>query len=286
MLWWHSSEAFRALFTDALAIHLSGAYSLLNQPPSMLLGRGPLLVAAAAVASLALMLTVGRRDTGLRPLVIRGALGLACCALAMFQQRKYYPYHFVPLFGLSVVCGGWAVGEWLARSRRSLSLATATLVLCAGLAVFHADVSASSGDAIPVRLARVTHDDASLLVESVYMNGLCSTYRGAPRCVGPEVDTLTLPQIAWAPDSAERLRTWASTVAAHVRDRHPDLIALSTGSLAMPDGLSPAKLLLERFPIFVDGDYVRLSQDADEYVGARNFLILRRRDVPERVPSR
>jgi hypothetical protein len=52
----------------------------------------------------------------------------------------------------------------------------------------------------------------------------------------------------------------------------------------MPDGLSPAELLLERFPIFADGEYVALSPDADAYVGARNFLILRRRDVPERVP--
>jgi hypothetical protein len=286
MLWWHSSEAFRALFSYALAVHLSGAYALLNQSVSMLLGRGPLLVTAAAVAASALMLIVRRRDNHLGPLVTRGVLGLACCTLAILQQRKYFPYHFVPLFGLSVVCGGWAAGEWLANRHPRVAFALAALVLCAGLTVFHADVSAYSGDAIPVRLARVTHDDATLLVESVYMHGLCSTYVGAARCVGPEAYTVTLPQMAWAPDSAERLRAWALAVAAHVRDRRPDLIALSTGSQAMPDGLSPARLLLERFPIFADGEYVRLSPGADQYVSARNFLILRRRDVSERLPAR
>jgi hypothetical protein len=286
MLWWHSSEAFSALFTDAIAVHLSGAYALLNQSPSLLLGRGPLLVAAVSLAASALMLIVRRRDNSLSPLVIRGVLGLACCALVILQQRKYFPYHFVPLFGMSVVCGAWAVGEYLADRHQRFAIALAALALCAGLTVFHADVSGHSGDAIPVRLAGVTHDDPSLLVESVYMHGLCSTYRGAPRCVGPDANTVTLPQMAWAPDSTERLRTWASMVAAHVRDRRPDLIALSTGSLAMPDGLSPAELLLERFPIFANGEYVRFSADTDDYVDARNFLILRRRDVPERVPPR
>jgi hypothetical protein len=285
MLWWHSPESFRALFTDALAIHFSG-YAFLNESPSLLLKRGPLLVVAVSVVALAAMAVVQHRDRALRPLAIRGGLGLICCALSVVNQHKYFPYHFVPLFGLAIVCAGWATGEYVAGRHQSWAVATAAIVMSAGLAFFHADIPGRTDDPVPVRLGHVTRDDASLLVASVYLHGLCTPFAGAPRCIGPEVQTVRLPQMAWAPDSGERLRRWAETMAGRLRNHNPDLLALSTGSLAMPDGLSPARLLVETFPMFPAGEYVRLSPAAAEYVDARNFLVFRRRDVRERVPAR
>jgi hypothetical protein len=285
MLWWNAPESLTALFTRALALHLSGAYGFLDESASALVERGPLLVTAAAVVAFGATLVVQHRDGRLRSLSVRAGLALACCWLSVLEQQKYFPYHFIPLFGLAVVCGAWALGEWLTDRRPLFAVAAAALLVSLGLTVFHADLAASTDDTLAVRLSRVTRDDASVMVESVYLHGLCTPFRAAVRCVGPEAQTVTLPQMAWARNSEQQLRAWAATVAARVRARRPDVIALSTGTLAMPDGLSPARLLLERFPIFTSGEYVRLSPSAHRYLDAGYWLFLRRRDVPERPPA-
>jgi hypothetical protein len=152
LLWWQSVESFQALFTEALALHLSGAYAVLNATPAALLNRWPLVVFGVATSAAFLMAAVARQDRRLRGLSGRGALLCVAAAAAAVHQQKYFPYHFLPLFGLAAVCGAWAAGEWLARGRHSFLAGLAASVIIAGsAAAFHLDVR-SNGDPVAVRL--------------------------------------------------------------------------------------------------------------------------------------
>jgi hypothetical protein len=282
LLWWHSPASVGALFSDTLQVHLSGGYALLNRSPRLLLARRPVLIGMGALCAFGATATVARKDSTARGLAVCGVTAVLCCAAGALSQQKYVQYHFTPVVGVSVVFGGWAAGEWLAAAGQPLIAAGAAAMLAlAGATAFHLDVSADT-DPIAVRLGRVVGGSPSLLVESVYLHGLCTPFKTAPRCIGPQAYTVRLPQMAKATDSSQRLEMWASSVASQVRQQRPDLIALSTGELAMPAGESPAVLSLERFPSVPTDQYVPLSKSATQFVQSQGWVILRRIDVPER----
>jgi hypothetical protein len=282
LLWWHSAEAIRALCTETLSLHVSGAYALLRWSPAALLERGPLIVGSVVMAAIIAMALAVREDVRLRGVAVRGAMALAWGAIAVVHQQRYLPYHFTPLFGLAVVCGSWAAGEWLgARGRTRLAGVLALGLVVVGGMTFHLDV-ASNGDPLPVRLGQAAGADARILVASVYSHGLCTPYRMAPRCIGPESQATKLPQWARTADGVGLIAKWAAAWQERVRAERPELLALSTSDRAMPRGLTPARLLLERFPIVPPSEYVPLSPAAEAYVRPRGWIILRRRDVEER----
>jgi hypothetical protein len=206
--------------------------------------------------------------------------------VAVVHQQKYFPYHFTPLFGLAVVCGAWAAGEGLSARRQAIlaGLSAAALVIV-GTVVVHLDIAANASP-LAVRLGQVIGPNPRALVVSVYSHGLCTPYRGAPRCIGPQSQTPRLPSMALAADSVEQLEHWGAGVAEQVREQRPDMLAISTADAAMPRGLTPATLLLGQFPIASPGEYVRLSSAAEARVQPRGWIILRRRDVVERLSAR
>jgi hypothetical protein len=286
MLLWHSRESFQALFTSTLSLHLSGAYAFLNRSPAVLLTRGPLLVLSAALAALVGLAWAAHGDSEIRGLAARAAVTVAAAAVAVVHQQKYFPYHFTPLFGLAVVCGAWAAGEGLSARRQAIlaGLSAAALVIV-GTVVVHLDIAANASP-LAVRLGQVIGPNPRALVVSVYSHGLCTPYRGAPRCIGPQSQTPRLPSMALAADSVEQLEHWGAGVAEQVREQRPDMLAISTADAAMPRGLTPATLLLGQFPIASPGEYVRLSSAAEARVQPRGWIILRRRDVVERLSAR
>jgi hypothetical protein len=259
-------------------LHLSGAYALLNLGPETLLRRGPLLVGAIALASAVALAIVARVIPSQARLATRAVVALVWGAAIVVQQQKYYPYHFTPLFGFAVVCGAWAAGELCAawnRPRLAVSMAVAAVAL--GVVVFHGDVARNS-DPLAVRLGDAVGADARVLVSSVYSHGLCTAFDGAPRCVWPESFTLWLPYMATASDAPRRLEAWAREMRQRVEEHRPDVLALSTSDQALPDGLTPARLLLEQYAIVDPGEYVRLPSDVETRMDARGWLVLRRHE--------
>ena len=286
MLWWHSADSVRAFFVGVLRLHLSGAYAELNRSPTALLARWPVEAFGAAAFALGAVVFIARRDRTLRGLAVRGSVALGWGAAAVLSQQKYFPYHFTPLFGFAIVLAAWVAGEWLATQQQQLlagSLA-AGLVALSSFA-FHRSVAINS-DPLAVRLEREVGPDATLLVVSVYAHGLCTPYSGAPRCIGPDSQMTTLPKMARSQDAERELAGWASAVREQIRQERPDVLAISTSDNAMPDGLTPARLLLERFPAVTPGQYVELDPASAARVDARGWIVLERRDVRERTRSR
>ncbi|MGE0703162.1 MAG: hypothetical protein AB7F99_18805 [Vicinamibacterales bacterium] len=284
MLWWQSAEAFEGFFTENLQLHLSGAYAAMNVSPRVLLARGPLLIGATAVAALVATAVATRENRELRRLSIRVSLAVVWGAATVLHQQKYFPYHFVPLFGISVVGGAWAAGEWLSSRNRTLAVtALAAILLVVGAVAIHSDIARSNADPLALRLGQAIDggDPEKVFVASVYSHGICTPYRGAPRCVWPEALSPRLTLIAGANDGGRQLEEWAAERSAWIREARPDVLLLSTSDRALPPGVTPARILLERHPAIEPGEYVPLSPGMQAWVDARGWIVLRRSDVPE-----
>ncbi|MGE0450314.1 MAG: hypothetical protein AB7Q29_12125 [Vicinamibacterales bacterium] len=281
LLWGHSSASFRALFTETIDLHLSGAYALLNASPRVLLTRGPLVDFALGAVAIALAMRAARQRAGAAAIAWRGSALIVMAALAVVHQQKYFPYHFTPLFGLAVVVGAWAAGGVLDGRPALVSNGLAAAVVLFGAGLFHLDV-ARNAEPISVRLARVIGvREPTMAVASIYSHGLCTPFPDAPRCLGPEAQAPRLPFAASQPDGDRGVRRWASAFGSVIRRERPDLVVISTSSTArMPGQRTPAEILLREFPS-VGPDYVPLTPAVEREVGARNWLVLRRRDVPE-----
>lgn len=282
----HSAESFTALLSETLMLHLSGAYSSLNRGLGEVPLRGPLIMMAMAIVATAAMAAVARRDVELRPTAGGGVVALALSAVGFVQQQKYFPYHAVPIFGIAVVCGTWAAAELGLRlparySRAGIGLATVVL-LSVGLATFHHDVS-RNGPPVAVRLGRAVSGPSRMLVLSVYSHGLCTPYEEAPVCVGPRSFEPSLPALASAADRARSMRPLTAALRARINEERPELLAISASGLLMPEGVTPASLTVDGEPIFAAGEYVPLSDATLSAVRAPGWLLLRRRDVIERV---
>lgn len=286
LLWWHAPESLAGLFTETISLHLSGAYALLRESPALLLKRGPLIILGLAVLALALLARQARASATDRGLAWRGGLAIVAAIAATVHQQRYFPYHFVPVFGLSVVFGGWALARALVRRPPLWAAGLAVVLVVVGAASFHGEVSRND-EPTPVRLAEVLEADAPrMIVASIYAHGLCTPYESAPRCLGPEVQAPRLPHLARRADGEQQVEQWARAIGRRVRAERPEILALSTGSAAaMPGALTPAQLLLERFPVADLGEYVPLTPAHAAYVRQRYWLLLRRRDVAEREPQ-
>ena len=278
----HSTESLRVFFTRNLPMYLSGAYTHYDTGYAEFASSPLHLQLVAGLALVALSVAVALRAGIAGPRQALAIAGTAALAYgAVVHQHKFWSYHAVPVFALTLVPGAWLWARLLSRAepRREPSppsppspgpgFAPGAAALAGALILLPAAVSTRDTVHMLTRQTPLGAPLVPLVAEyprpMFFSMSVTTAY--APMLlqrplVGPFTVLVDLPEILALPDAAERGRRLASygeRIRTAIRDERPDLLVYSPETLARPGdvplhtvlagaGVDPAALGYRRVP--------------------------------------
>jgi len=251
----HSADSLTRFLTENIPMYFRGGYDFYEKSYSAFLGTNlhhamvfgfVVLLATAAFAA--------RADAAVRPSAVL-FVGLALFAyFAVWHQGKFWSYHTMPFFALTLVPAAFLAGAALTKLprpgyRRVLAGTLATLLLVwagatvAGTARMLTRYAPLGSFLCPIAKPydRVMYFSMSVMVQYPPLHL-------RQEMVGPWTVFLDLPELLALPDPVERDRrvaAFAAEVRTTIDRERPELLVFSPQDQALPTGTTLHDLLLE-----------------------------------------
>ena len=242
----HSRDSLARFLTDNIPMYFRGGYDFYEKSYTVFLGTGlhHAMVAGFAVLLLAAVLAA-RLDTGARP-VVGLFLALAVFAyFAVWHQGKFWSYHTMPFFALTLVpamhFAGVALGRWKQGTARRVLAAGLAAVLLVGAGATVAGTARMLTRYPPLGsfLCPIVEPYERVMYFSMSVMVQYPPLRLRQEMVGPWTVFLDLPELMALPDPAERDRRIAAFVEelrATIDNERPELLVFSPQGQALPAG--------------------------------------------------
>jgi hypothetical protein len=272
-------RAFRAMLERMVPYHLGSSYGAYASAPSRFLWHprhlGLLALAAPALAAGAWAVATGRLER-------RVALPALCVALLFYlgiwQQRMFFPYHFLPFQAVAWVFLFFAAfriaaGRPAGTGRRVAIALVALLPVAAiarGLASM-AELAAQRPPLVVRALAQALGPRGRLLLVSPTVEGAVFTFalRRDVEIVGPWTSNYTLPELLALedPEARERaVRGYFEPLAERIRAERPDLVLFSPSTQALPRGRTLHDVIARELRLFPIPGYRMAGQTPDGWI--------------------
>ena len=227
-----STDSLQGLLGTVVPFHASGAYGAMDRPLAELLARpAHTVLVVVAVAAVLIGFVARRRGvvSGRRSTLVTGLILVAYVALV--HQHKFFSYHLVPVFGISVFFGASFLVA-LSRSgvrppmgalaRRALGL---LLVAGTGIALLPRYVDArNEHGSLATDLAALVERGDSVHFVSVGLDPIYAPFHLQLRCTNLWAHDVVLPALMVGDDERARataLDAHADALRERIRERRP-----------------------------------------------------------------